>query len=253
MDAEKIFLDGYDASIYESLSVATDILLFSVSSKKADNYRKTDEKTFSVLLVKRDDFPFKGRWALPGGFVKKDESLEDTVKNILKKKTNLTDIYTEQLYTFGSISRDPRTRVISVAYMALVDRNKLTKNISENTKWFDISFKEDKITLNCAEENLSIETASLAFDHSDIIKMGIERLRNKIFYSDIAFQLMPEYFSLPELQMVYEAILGKSLLPAAFRRTMASKIEKTDKMITGRGHRPSVLYRRKKKEDEIEK
>lgn len=251
---EKIFLKNYDDSIYKKISIATDVILFSVSNKKTDNYRKTDEKKFSVLLVKRNEYPYKNCWSLPGGFVKPNETLEDSVENILRNKTNLTGIYAEQLYTFSNIERDPRTRVISVAYMALVDKTKLSTKILDNAEWFDICFDGNKTVLSNETESFTLEGNNvLAFDHSTIIMTGIERLRNKVFYTDIVFQMMPECFSLPELQMTYECIIGKKLIPAAFRRTIASKIEKTDKMMTGRGHRPSVLYKKKEVENNEEK
>ena len=137
---EKEFLENYDITKFDRLSMTSDILLISVSSKDSINYRKTSTKMISILLVKRDDFPFKGKWCLPGGFVNpKNETLDECAKRILKKETNLSNIYLEQLYTFDDIKRDPRTRVVSTAYMALVDKNKLENNISQNASWFDIT------------------------------------------------------------------------------------------------------------------
>ncbi len=129
-NSEEEFLENYDPSIYEKLSITTDILIMSVSSEEVNNYRKLSEKKFSILLVKRDNYPFKDKWCLPGGFIKIDETLDAAVKRILKKETNLKDTYIEQLYTFSGIKRDPRMRVISTAYMALVDKNKLIDKLS---------------------------------------------------------------------------------------------------------------------------
>ena len=124
---EKEFLENYDVNEFERLSMTADILLLSVSNKDSMNYRKTSKKMLSILLVKRNDFPFKDKWCLPGGFLNpKSETLDECAKRILKDETNLSEIYLEQLYTFDDINRDPRTRVVSTAYVALVDKNKLT-------------------------------------------------------------------------------------------------------------------------------
>ena len=140
---EQEFLKLYDASVFEHPSVTSDILLLSVSSKAQNNYRKLKEKSYSVLLVKRKDYPFKDKWCLPGGFVKNNETTEDAARRILKSEANLQDIFMEQLYTFDAIDRDPRTRVISVSYMALIDKNKLNSSLNENASWFDIRYIED--------------------------------------------------------------------------------------------------------------
>ena len=121
---EEEFLKAYNPNAYDRLSLTTDILIFSVSDGLQENYRKLNKKYFSILLVKRDNYPFKGKWCLPGGFVHIDEDLEDAAPRILKDEANIKDIYLEQLYTFDDINRDPRTRVFSVAYMGLVDKNK---------------------------------------------------------------------------------------------------------------------------------
>lgn len=266
--SEAEFLKAYDPNKFERLSLTTDILILSVSSETSTNYRKTDKKHMSVLLVKRDDYPFKDKWCLPGGFVGYNEELEDAPKRILKNETNLKDIYLEQLYTFGDVKRDPRMRIISTSYMALIDKNKLTDNLSKNAAWFDISLLEENDVVNVyldnGEVNFSIELKKelrdkttdrydfivkkndyLAFDHAKVLLAGIERLRNKVEYTDVVFNMMPEYFTLGELQQVYEIILNKKLLDPAFRRIIEPKVEKTDQMRTGAGHRPSVLFRYK--------
>ena len=134
---EKTFLKNYDASKYERPSVTSDILLFSVSDGVQSNYRKLKKKYFSILLVKRNTHPFKDMWCLPGGFVKNTETTEEAARRILKSETNLDNVYLEQLYTFDDINRDPRTRVISVSYMGLVDKNKLDDTLYENASWFN--------------------------------------------------------------------------------------------------------------------
>ena len=265
--SEEEFLRDYNPNSFEKLSMTTDILIFSVSSEEVDNYRKTDKKKMSILLVKRDNYPFKDKWCLPGGFIGIDENLDDAPIRILKKETNLDNIYLEQLYTFGNVDRDPRMRIISTSYIALTDKNRLDTSLNSSASWFDILFYEEKnnvvdITLTNGKEtiNFSIKKTLrerttdrysfkikknnlLAFDHPLVILSGLERIRNKLEYTDIVFNMMPEYFTLGELQQVYEVILGKKLLDPAFRRIIANKVEKTTKMKTGGGHRPSYLFR----------
>ena len=270
---EEEFLKNYDSSVFEKLSMTTDILLLSVSDQEQANYRKTNKKMMSVLLAKRNDYPFKGKWCLPGGFLDvKNETLEDCAKRILKRETNLENIYLEQLYTFDSIDRDPRMRIISTSYVALVDKNKLMQKV-ENASWFDVVLVEEKdgvveVSLDNGEELIKfsikktlkelttdryqfdvISNEKLAFDHAKVILSGLERIRNKVNYTDIVFNMMPEYFTLGELQQVYEVILNKKLLDPAFRRIIADKVVKTDKMRTGGGHRPSYLFKYKKNEN----
>lgn len=265
---EEAFLKDYDSSVFEKLSMTTDILIMSVSNEDTGNYRKLSEKKFSILLVKRDNYPFKNKWCLPGGFVRIDETLDEAAKRVLKTETNLKDIYIEQLYTFSGIKRDPRMRVISTSYMALVDKNRLMDKLSANASWFNVFMLEDEksynVTLDNGIEEIKfvvgkklrdkttdrydfniIKNDKLAFDHPLVIVSGIERLKNKIEYTDIVFNMMPKYFTLGELQQVYEVILGKKLLDPAFRRIIANKVEKTDNVQTGGGHRPSALFRYK--------
>ena len=268
-NSEEEFLKEYDSNAFEKLSLTSDILIFSVSSQKQDNYRKLSKKSFSVLLVKRENYPFKDKWCLPGGFVRIDENLDDAPRRILKDETNVDNIYLEQLYTFGNVNRDPRMRIVSTSYMALIDKNNLENKLSENACWFDIilyeeknnivdivldngtttiSFTIEKILREKTTDRYSFNTIKnnlLAFDHTLVILSGIERLKNKLEYTDIVFNMMPELFTLGELQQVYEIILGKKLLDPAFRRIIANKVEKTNKMKTGGGHRPSVLFKYK--------
>ena len=267
-NSEEEFLRDYDSSIFEKLSMTTDILIMSVSSEETGNYRKLTEKKFSILLVKRDNYPFKDKWCLPGGFIGMDETLDEAAKRILKNETNLKDIYIEQLYTFSDVKRDPRMRVVSTAYIALVDKNRLNDKLSPNASWFNVFMLEDDkfyhVTLDNGKDELKfvvskklkdlttdryafkiIKNDKIAFDHPIVIISGLERLKNKIEYTDIVFNMMPEYFTLGELQQVYEVILNKKLLDPAFRRIIANKVEKTGKVKTGEGHRPSALFRYK--------
>ena len=267
-NTEEEFLKDYNPEAFDRLSLTTDVLILSISDGIQENYRKLNEKYYSVLLVKREDYPFKGKWCLPGGFIKMNESTDEAAIRILADETNLHNIYLEQLYTFSGVNRDPRMRVISTSYMALIDKNRLNEETLPTSSWFNITVLEDDnsydVTLDNGTEILRFKVGktlrhlttdrydfsilkndSIAFDHPLAIVSGIERLKNKIEYTDVVFNMMPEYFALGELQQVYEVILGKKLLDPAFRRIIANKVEKTKKVKTGGGHRPSALFKYK--------
>ena len=271
--SEEEFLKSYNKNAFDLLSITTDIFILSVSYIDSDNYRKLGEKKCSVLLVKRKTHPFINKWCLPGGFIQINENLEEATKRILLNETNLKDIYLEQLYTFSNVDRDPRMRVLSTAYMTLINKDKIKDKLASNSSWFNISINEKEInsketlltfTLDNGKETLSfdilktlkektsnifdykiINNDSLAFDHPLVIATGMDRIKNKLEYTDIAFNIMPKYVTLGQLQQVYETILGKNLIAPDFRRTIKDKVEKTDKVQTGAGHRPSALYKYK--------
>ncbi|MBS5937471.1 NUDIX hydrolase [Clostridium sartagoforme] len=277
---EEEFLKQYDSAIYEKPSLTVDMLIFTVMEEEKENYRKLAEKSLKILLVKRGNHPDMGKWALPGGFVLTDESLDDAALRVLRKETNIENIYMEQLYTWGEVNRDPRTRVISSSYMALVDSSSLSikaGNNEEDARWFNIEYNllsensldiesgesfeeivEIKLWNNSEEisakirviENIDgrirreiIESVGLAFDHGKFIEYAISRLRNKVEYTSLAFNLMPELFTLTELQKVYEIIQGKELLAAAFRRKISNMVVETNEFTKDVGHRPSKLFR----------
>jgi 8-oxo-dGTP diphosphatase len=277
------FLQQYDASKYERPSVTVDLLIFTVIDETKENYRKLPEKSFKLLMIKRGDHPFLGQWALPGGFVNVAENLETAARRELREETNIDQIYLEQLYTWGEVRRDPRARVISCSYMALVDSAVLEVRAGDDAaaaQWFSVNYRviEEKKTMSkqgliteklvalrlfADSEHLSatvkivetrkgrvtrvgrevVASQGIAFDHAQIIEYAIERLRNKLEYTDLAFNLMPEFFTLSALQQVYEVILGKELLAAAFRRKVASMVLPTNRFMQDVGHRPSRLYR----------
>ncbi len=263
-------------------SVTVDCILFTIRNDKSENYKKLPEKKLQVLLVKRAEEPFKNGWCLPGTFVRETERFEDSVNRVLEEKTNLKNIYLEQLYSWGDPLRDPRDRVISTSYMGLIDSNniqiKAGKNV-DDIKWFDVKVnvlkdenktkkygyyktEELEIILECKNitlksrlkvvkelrnGNLIIYTeiikSDLAFDHAKMLIYAIERLKNKVEYTTIAFNLMPEKFTLTNLQHVYEILLDKPLLKANFRRKIADMVIETDDYEESAGHRPSKLYR----------
>jgi ADP-ribose pyrophosphatase YjhB (NUDIX family) len=253
----------------KGFALAVDTLIFSVSSVDAGNSRKLSDKYFSVLLVKRNKPPFCGRWCLPGGFVTPSETLGQAADRILAKETNLRSVYKEQLYAFSAVNRDPRRRVVSVAYQSLLDKNRITDSLSDEARWFNIESIEtadDRVDIEMSDGNevivFSVRKSSqsaidgphdyevldnqrLAFDHPLMIVAGVESLRRRIKSTDIVFNMMPARFTLGELQQVYEAILGEKLLAPAFRRTIADKVEGLGVKVRTGGHRPSELFRYK--------
>jgi ADP-ribose pyrophosphatase YjhB (NUDIX family) len=228
---EAKFFEQYDDSIFYKPSLAIDSLIFTIAELPNNNIRKLSTKQLQVLLVKRIEHPFLDWWALPGVFLQKDETFKEAIKRCAKLKSNVDDMYLEQLYSFDALDRDPRTRVISIAYMGLININKLNyKEVNENAKWFTI--QKDKIVGNDL----------IAFDNEEIIKYGLFRLRNKIEYADIAFSLLPDEFTIAELKQVYEVILDKKLSKANFQRKIKDKIECLNKYQKG-GFRPALLYK----------
>lgn len=248
------------------IKYSTDILIYAIDSRKNSNLRELPSKHFSILLIKRDKEPFKNQWCLPGGFVKDDETSSQAAIRVLKKETNLTNTYIKQLGVFDDPKRDLRERIVSTAYMALIDKDKLTMELSENNKWFDISIEENEHEINLKLENediinIKIEkklinkkakqytyqvlASNMAFDHGLIISNGIIALRKQAETTDIIFNLMPEKFTIGELKQVYELILGKRLINSAFRRVISKKVEEVDEQIKTGGHRPSQKFKYK--------
>ena len=203
---------------YPKLSVTTDIVIFSIINND-----------LKVLLVKRGVVPFKGKWALPGGFVKMEEDIEQCAKRELLEETGVTENYLEQLYTFGDPKRDPRGRVITVAYFALINAEKVSLNpttdVSE-AKWFSCS----KLPI-------------LSFDHKKIIDYALQRIKWKFEYTPIAFSLLPKKFTMTQLQKIYEIVFKKKFDKRNFRKKVLSfDILKQEEIKKGVSYRPPQLY-----------
>jgi ADP-ribose pyrophosphatase YjhB (NUDIX family) len=200
------------------MKVTVDIVIFTIQ-----------QGVLKVLLVKRRIAPFIGQFAIPGGFVHEDEDLDQAAVRELKEETGVSDVYLEQLYSFGRPDRDPRGRVVTVAYFALISADQKLKAGSDaaEAKWYRMD-----------------DLPKLAFDHATIVNYALERLRNKLEYTTVGFQLLPEKFTLTELQEVYEAILGNHLDKRNFRRKMSIlKILKPIPEYRRGGQRPAQLYR----------
>ncbi|MBO9608420.1 MAG: NUDIX hydrolase [Paenibacillaceae bacterium] len=281
---EREFLEQYRPGDYERPSVAVDTVIFTVTKADENNYRKLPEKELRILLIQRGGHPYLGQWALPGGFVRPNETTEQAAERELREETGVDKVYLEQLYTFSDMGRDPRTWVMSCSYMALVDAEQLRVKAGDdaaNAAWFKATYrllrehkeradggyvrtKEHQLKLISEHGELSavlrqtttvtelasktsftvVANEGLAFDHAKIIAFAIERLRSKAEESDITLHLMPQLFTLTELQQAYEVILDRELLKAAFRRKVAHLVVETDRYTENAGHRPSRLYRR---------
>ena len=212
---------------YERPSLTTDIVLLRVKEYPL-NSRKNPYKRLEVLLIERSSDPQKGKWSLPGGFVNIDEEIEANALRKLREKTGISgNFYTEQLYTWGNIDRDERGRVISVSYLGLVNpATYINEGGTERQIWMDVE--------------LAMCTP-LAFDHNEILKYAIARLKGKMEYTDIVFNLLPDEFTIRDIQMLYELVFNKK--QDNFRRRIEQYVEPTGKIQTGKQFRPAELYK----------
>ncbi|MDE7105887.1 MAG: NUDIX domain-containing protein, partial [Anaeroplasmataceae bacterium] len=261
--SDEEFLKNYSSDDYEKMSITTDIALFSVSDIESLNYRKKSEKSFSILLVERKTAPFMNRYCIPGGFLSLDEKLLDSAKRILFTEANIEDVYLKQFHTFSDIERDIRGRVLSVSFLGLIDKNTIINDLKPQASFYDLTFEQKEDILHIRFKNefkefcckvrrmvdsygivsfMEIENEYLAFDHLKIIATALENLKEQIQNQDILYHMLPKEFTLKELQMVYETILGKKLIDSVFRRTIKEKVLPTERFKNDGGHRPSRLY-----------
>ena len=229
-NSEQEFLKNYNPNLYDRPSTSVDTVIFTVF-----------DNALQVLLVQRDDYPFKHQWSLVGGYIdlEHDLTLEDTAKGKLAEKTGVKTPYLEQCFTIGNKNRDPRGWSVTTVYFALLPYDKIQLKAGKGAidiKWSII----DKYRV--AED--------LAFDHAEILRLAIERLRNKVLYTSLPAYLMPEKFTLRDLQTVYEIILDRKLEVKSFRRRIAKAniLEETSEMRQD-AKRPARLYRLKEDVD----
>ncbi|MCL4543123.1 MAG: NUDIX hydrolase [Chloroflexi bacterium] len=207
--------------------VTVDVVILTIQPD-----RQEEEECLQVLLLQRRQPPFCDHWAIPGGFVLHNERLDDAAQRELQEKAGVSSVYLEQLYTFGEPTRDPRARVITISYYALVRSSDLTIRADEasaTVSWFPVQHLPDH----------------MAFDHQLIVETAVQRLRNKVEYAPIAFQFVPEMFTMAELRHVYEIILERRLDPGNFiHKILASDlVVATSLHRSGNRHRPPRLYR----------
>lgn len=243
------YLARYDPDAFERPSVTVDVALLAVK-----------DEALVTLLVPRTSPPFRGRHALPGGFLRMDEPLEGAAARVLHDKAGLEHVYLEQLYTFGAVHRDPRMRVVTVAYYALVHPGRL-EVAARSAAAHGITLARIEVPwegetggpVEChpiagpdtARTQASREPLTLAFDHAEILGTAVKRIRGKLDYSPIGFQLLPERFTLGELQRVHETVLSRPLNKDSFRRRMlaSGQLEATGELQREVDHRPAELYR----------
>ena len=218
---EKEFLENYDPDKYQKPSVTTDIVIFTVN----------DENKLSVLLIKRGGFPYKGKWAIPGGFVGMDEGIDEAASRELMEETNLKNIPIEQFGTFGDVGRDPRMRVISIAYMAFIPKSMLKFKAGDDAadaKLFSINFEDNKLIFK--SNDIIITEDELAFDHKKVINTAILRLRNRIDYTFDAFKFLKNKnaFTVSELRNIFETVKCEKIDAGNFNRDFKHKFVKTN-------------------------
>jgi 8-oxo-dGTP diphosphatase len=190
-----------------------------------------DDEDLKVLLIQRDLPPFEGRWALPGGFVRIAETLDEAAQRELAEETGIRKVFLEQLFTFGAVDRDPRERVVTVAYYGLVNlrgHDLLAATDARSAAWFALD-----------------DAPNLAFDHDRILQTAYERLKGKVRYQPIGFELLPEKFTLRQLQHLYEKVLDRELDKRNFRKKILGMglLEELDEVEQDVAHRAARLYR----------
>lgn len=263
---EEAFLASYSMEKYFRPSVSSDIAAFTIQNRSEENYRKEDETRLLLLLVKRGTHPFKGDWALPGGFMREDESIEECAYREIMEETNIQPISMKPVGVFSECGRDPRGRIISNAFVSIIYDG--TGEIAggddaADARWFEITLKEEdklyKLSLKNEETELTavlhescntfgitkfeiLESEGIAFDHAAIIGTALLSLRKDVEDFEILFDFLPKKFTLLNLQKVQETILNQTIQPANFRRKIAPYVEETEEYDTGAGHRPAKLF-----------
>ena len=270
--AEERYLSDYRIDKYERPSVAVDIAAFSISYDEAENYKCDSRQRLSLLLIKRGEHPFKDMWALPGGFLKKGETLEACALREIQAECGITPRALMPVGMFSRPDRDPRGWIISNAFVSVIGGERasaVSGDDASDARWFDFAYRKEgdmlyldmiggdivihsvlrqkTVRLGMAEYEI-VDSDGLSFDHACIIAATLDRLRGVADNFDILFDFLPELFTISDLQRVYEAILNTALAPPNFRRKVLPYIEETNEQATGAGHRPAMLYRKKQTE-----
>ena len=276
IDEEQEYLSNYNIKRYFCPSVSSDIVAFTIQNKGEENYRKEKDARLMLLLIKRGTYPFKGEWALPGGFMREDESIEECAYREFFEETNMKPISMKPIGVFSECDRDPRGRIISNAFASIISGGEgemIGGDDATDAKWFEVVFekKKENYTLELMNQEIClaatlkevrnefgvkrfeiIKQEGIAFDHAAIIGTALTSLQRDVVDFEILFDFLPEKFTLLNLQKVQETILNQTMQPANFRRKIAPFVEETDEYVTGAGHRPAKLYIKKKKREREE-
>ena len=270
MKSEKEFLAEYNIEDYDRPSVTADIVAFMIRTEDEENFRKEPQGKLSVLLVRRGEHPFLGSWALPGGFLRMDETVEECALREVVEETSVAPASIVPIGVFSEVDRDPRGRIISNAFACIISEGAAKAVGGDDAAeacWFDVSFEQGddgKYRLGLSGDGAEFcavleevrgkytkagfrvaDSGELAFDHAKIIATALTVLRNDAKNFESIFDFLPEKFTLTALQRVQETIMNISVLPANFRRKIADFVIETDEYTAGAGHRPAKLYRRK--------
>ena len=268
--SEGEYLSSYDFSKYEKPSVTTDIVAFMIRSEENENYKMDSKNRLSILLVKRAVHPFLGSWALPGGFLRPDETMERCAFREITEEAGVTPTALMPIGVFSEPKRDPRGWIISNAYASIISEESVKQvggDDASDAQWFDIDFAKEEdgssiLTLSYEDIKLQAvireegtkfgrtsfrieQSGGIAFDHAGIIATALTALREVARNYETLFDFLPERFTLSALQRVQETILNIQILPANFRRKVSEYVVETDEYTQGAGHRPAKLYRKK--------
>ncbi len=270
MQDEKQFLQDYSLSDYERPSVTADIVAFKLRRRDSENYRQNVQTRLSLLLIRRGGHPFKGCWALPGGFLNPGETIEQCALRELEEETAVKPASLMSIGLFSEPNRDPRGWIISNAFVSVFGSEEVAQRSGDDAsdaQWFDVDFTlepDGGYVLSLRHEDTCIrallseeksrfgmtsftvrDSGTLAFDHAKIIAAALTALRGCAKDFEMIFDFLPEKFTLSELQNVQETIMNISVLTANFRRKVANLVEETGEYTQGAGHRPAKLYRRR--------
>ena len=269
---EQNFLQDYRMDAYERPSVTADVAIFTIRSTEEETYRHDPENHLSLLLIRRGEHPFKGCWALPGGFLRPDETIEACAFREVTEETNVAPAALMPVGLFSEVGRDPRGWIVSTLFTSVISEDSVKErggDDAEDAQWFDLSFREEEsgicsLRLQNGDTLLEatlrrqgsafgktrfeiVEPGAIAFDHAKMIAAALTALRSEARNFDTIFDFLPEKFTLTALQRVQETITGIPILPANFRRKISEYVEETEEYTTGAGHRPAKLYRKKTK------
>ena len=272
MDTEQEFLKNYSTDKYEKPSVTADVVAFKIShTDQSNSYRHEPKCELSILLIKRGGHPFKGCWALAGGFLEKGETIEECAVREIQEETNITPASMRFVGMFTEPNRDPRGWIISAVFASVMREGSMTEAVggddATDAKWFTISLDEtehDKYSLHLQNEDIALnallqlettttgirrfvilENDGLAFDHASVIATALTALRKEGVHFESCFDFLPEEFTLTQLQRVQEILLNAPMISSNFRRKAMNYVVETGNHTSGAGHRPAKLFRKK--------